>query len=166
VIQCLARGPPTPSRLRASRMVSMLTWLIVNPCSKQTSAANSRVQRLVFLPNVRGLWCNRDRKASHLTWSNCACTVFGREDSCLRHSKPLCSKAWIALRTVWVAQPKLRAISLGRCSRLDASRIWLRRRLKASDERSPAVSPCLLGWTQGSDIHGGFHTLRDRFLTF
>jgi hypothetical protein len=128
VIQCLARCQPTPNRLRASRMVSILIWLTVNPCSQHTSAANSRVQQPVTLPKVRGLWCNRARNVSHLAWSNCACTVFGREDSCLRHSKPLCSKAWIALRTVWVAQPRLRAISLGRCSRHDASRIWLRRR--------------------------------------
>ncbi len=33
---------------------------------------------------------------------------FGREDSCLRQASPFCSKAWIALRTSWVAQPRLR----------------------------------------------------------
>src|SRR5215469_12288761 len=76
-----------------------------------------------FARAVRGLWCNRARNASHLAWSNCAWTVLGREDSCLRHSKPFCSKAWIALRTVCVAQPRLWAICDGRCSRLEASRI-------------------------------------------
>src|ERR1019366_4530331 len=44
----------------------------------------------------------------------------------------------MALRTVWLAQPRFRAITAGRCSRLDANRIWLRRRVKASKERNPA----------------------------
>jgi len=123
VIQRLARCHPTPSRLRASRIVSILTWLTVKPRSKQTSAANCSVQQLVALPKIRGLWCNRDRNASHLAWSNCACTVFGLNDSCVRHSKPFCSNEWIALRTVWVAQPRLCAIFAGRCSRLEASKI-------------------------------------------
>ena len=78
-------------------MVSILTWFAVKPCSKLTSAANSSVQTLVDFPKVRGLWCNKARRASHLAWSNWACTVFGREDSCLRHSTPSSSNAWMAL---------------------------------------------------------------------
>ncbi len=54
---------------------------------------------------------------------------------------PFSSKAWIALRTVYVAQPRFRAITLGHCFRLEASKIWLRRRVKASEERNPASIP-------------------------
>jgi hypothetical protein len=44
----------------------------------------------------------------------------------------------MALRTVWEAQPNSSAISRGRFPRALARRIWLRRKVKASDERNPA----------------------------
>src|SRR5438094_5605157 len=79
--------------------------------------------------------------------------VFGREDCCFKHSSPSASKACSVFRTVWVAQPRLRAISEGRCPRREANRIWLRRRVKAFGERSPASSPaCSAGLTAGMYI--------------
>ena len=58
MIQRLARCQLTPIRPSVARTVSSLTRLVVKPCSKLTSAANSRVHRLVGLPKLRGLWCS------------------------------------------------------------------------------------------------------------
>lgn len=44
----------------------------------------------------------------------------------------------MAFRTVCVVHPRFWAIFDGRCFRLDANRIWLRRKVKASEERNPA----------------------------
>src|ERR687886_214167 len=57
VIQSLARCQRTPRRTSVARMVSPVTRLAVRPRSKLTSAARSRVHRLVALPKVRVLWC-------------------------------------------------------------------------------------------------------------
>src|SRR5262249_11915083 len=53
---------------------------------------------------------------------------------------PRALKAAIALRTVWSWQPSCAPITRGISPRADASRIWHRRRTKASDERKPAVT--------------------------
>lgn len=50
VIQRLARCHLIPNRSRLWRIVSPLTCLSVNPCTKLTSATNSNVQRLVAWP--------------------------------------------------------------------------------------------------------------------
>src|SRR5262249_48332633 len=54
VIQRLARRQFTPSRLRAWRIVSMLTGYGVNPRSPQPSATKRSVQVLRGLPKARG----------------------------------------------------------------------------------------------------------------
>src|SRR5438552_18765764 len=64
VIQWLARFQATRKRRRAKLMVSSLTRRGVRPWAKLTSAASASVHRLVGLLNVRGLWCNRARRAS------------------------------------------------------------------------------------------------------
>src|SRR3712207_5398839 len=56
VIQRLARSQRTPNRAKVARMVSPVTCSSVSPSSKLTSAAISKVQRLLCLPNLRGSW--------------------------------------------------------------------------------------------------------------
>src|SRR5260370_3424882 len=56
----------------------------------------------------------------------------------------------------WVAQPRFRAISAGRRSRLDASKLWLRRRGKASDERNPASLPARSAGLKARTYMGAF----------
>ncbi len=65
----------------------------------------------------------------------------GREEPGCRASRPLSLKSsWMALPAVWESHPKLRAILLGGDSPRELARsIWLRRRTKASSERSPAA---------------------------
>src|SRR5213593_1669784 len=82
--------------------------------------------------------------------------VFGREDCCFKHSSPSASKACSVLRTVCVAQPRLWAISEGRCPRLEANTIWLRRRVKAFGERSPASSPACSAGLKARTYIGAF----------
>jgi hypothetical protein len=60
------------------------------------------------------------------------------------------------LRTVCVAQPRLWAISEGRCPRLEANTIWLRRRVKALGERSPASSPACSAGLKAPTYMGAF----------
>jgi hypothetical protein len=55
MIHCLARSQRTPIRESVARMVSPLTRSFVMPSSKLTSAAISRVHRLLSLPNFRGV---------------------------------------------------------------------------------------------------------------
>lgn len=59
VIHCLARCQRTPRRAKVARVVSPVTLFALNPCSKLTSAANSRGHKPVCLPKARGLWCSR-----------------------------------------------------------------------------------------------------------
>src|SRR5579859_5176620 len=54
----------------------------------------------------------------------------------------------MALRTVWVAQPRFLAMDDGRCPRPEASKIWQRRKVKASHERNPSeIFACSSGLT-------------------
>src|SRR5262245_58622674 len=80
VIQCLARFHDTRKRRRATRMASSLTSRGVSPSAKLTSAASASVQRLVGLPNVRGLWCNNARRASQTPGVKIAAVVCGRDE--------------------------------------------------------------------------------------
>src|SRR5262249_1168762 len=50
-------------------------------------------------------------------------------------------------------------MTLGRCFRLEANKIWLRRRVKASEERSPASNPARSSGLKARTYMGGFHTL-------
>src|SRR5918996_4157 len=138
VIHSLARCQRVPRRARVARMVSPLTRWGVNPCWKLTSAANSRVHRLVGLSKVRGLWCNKARNCSAFSPGKAAWIVWGREDPLLRLSKPARLNARMALRAVCSSQPRWWAIWGARSPRALASRIWQRRRTKASAERQPA----------------------------
>src|SRR5919106_1664703 len=138
VIHALARCQRTPRRSRVARMVSPLTRCGVSPCWQLTSAANSRVHRLVGLSKVRGLWCNKARNCSAFSPGKAAWIVWGREDPLLRLSKPARLNARMALRAVCSSQPRWWAIWGARSPRALASRIWQRRRTKASDERQPA----------------------------
>src|SRR5215210_503211 len=56
VIQRLARLQLTPMRAKVARMVSPETRFSVNPSSKLTCAAKSKVHKLVGLPKFLGLW--------------------------------------------------------------------------------------------------------------
>src|SRR5262249_8095404 len=100
VIQCLARFHDTRKRRRATRMASSLTSRGVSPSAKLTSAASASVQRLVGLPNVRGLWCNSARRASQVPASKIVDVVWGRDDSGCSAVSPRWWNACSALRTV------------------------------------------------------------------
>src|ERR687895_340751 len=138
VIHALARCQRTPKRARVARIVSPLTCSGVNPCRKLTSAANSRVHRLVGWSKVRGLWCSKVRNWSAFSPGKAVRVVWGREEPWLRATRPAWWKVQIALRTVWASQPKWWAIWGASSPLALARRIWKRRRMKASDERNPA----------------------------
>lgn len=116
VIQFLALRQPTPKRLRACRTVSSLTSRCVKPVCAHTSAASSNVHREVCLPKSRGLRCNMARNASLFSSVNTLCvwSGLGPGRGRRKHSVFCSWKAWIALRTVCTAQPRLRAIWEGR----------------------------------------------------
>lgn len=140
VIQFFARFHFTPSLEMALRITSRLTSFSTSPCSNATSAANSKVQRLVGLPNWRGEECSHDCNFSHLVESSRGRTVFGRLEASSRQSRPRLSKSRITLRQVCVAQPRERAMTETRSPRELASRIWQRRRVNNERERSPNSS--------------------------
>src|SRR5215203_3462245 len=139
VIQRLARSQRTPSLESVARTVSPVTRFSVSPSSKLTSAASSKVHRLVGLPKLRGVRCSSSLRRSARSGSKAAWMVSGREEPLLSASSMSPSpKAWMALRTVWSLQPKGRAIREARSPLALASRIWQRRRTKASEERRPS----------------------------
>jgi hypothetical protein len=72
----------------------------------------------------------------------------------------------MALRTLCEAQPNGQAIWAGRCPRALASKIWHRRRVKASAERSPAPSCWRSAGVNGRTYMGGFmpHSLPAQLL--
>ena len=155
VIQCLARFHFTPRRSSVWRMVSSLTRRAVRPCSKLTSAASSRVHKLLGLSKSLGLRCTRARNSSAPSSSKPAWLVWGRRDPCSRAATPRSSKARIALRTVWSSQPRNRAIAGALSPRALANKIWQRRTLKLSDERRPAFN-CLRSSDVSSRTKTGF----------
>ena len=67
MIHCLARRQRTPRRWSVARIVSPLTRVAVSPSAKLTSAAKASVQRLVWCPKARGLWCNSSGKRARLS---------------------------------------------------------------------------------------------------
>src|SRR5215213_4483394 len=112
VIHRLARCHLTPRR-RASvaRIVSPQTRLSIKPRSKLTSAAISRVQRLLpSLPNSLGERCSISLKASAPCSSKAAWVLLGREDSAIRASRPRSLESWMASRTVCWPHPRFLAI--------------------------------------------------------
>jgi hypothetical protein len=95
----------------AWRIVSSLTRSAVILAAKLTSATSSRVQTLVGLPNVRGLWCSSARIRSAAPASTLAWILWGRLDPRVRHaSTPSRSNSRSTLRTVWSLHPSTSAI--------------------------------------------------------
>src|SRR5215212_1775073 len=140
LIHRFARCQRTPNLPKVARMVSPLTFSSVRPSSKLTSAAPSSVQRVLCLPNSLGERCKSSLRASAPPSSKAARVRLGLEEPGVRALRPCSLKAWMALRTVWEAQPKERAICGGRSPRALAKTIWQRRRTKASLERRPLSS--------------------------
>jgi hypothetical protein len=107
------------------------------PSPKAACAAISKVPRLVSYPNSLAERWSISLRASALSRSKASRVLLGREDLAPRASRPLWLNLWMASRTVCWPQPRLWAI-LGACSPLElASKIWQRRKVKASLERSP-----------------------------
>lgn len=127
VIHFLARCHRTPRRAKVARMVSPLTLVGVNPCSKLTSAARSSPHKEVGLPYSRGLWCSMARNPSSRSPSKAAWIVWGRHEPFVRQATPDSLNAPMALRTVWGQQPNSRAICGAHTPLELASRIWHRR---------------------------------------
>jgi hypothetical protein len=142
VIQRLALCHLTPSRRESvARMVSPETRLPTSPSWKATSAAISKVQRLLSRPNSLGERCNSSLTAWALCSSKAAQVLLGREEPATRAARPRSLKSWTASRTVWEPHPNERAIREARSPLLLARMIWARRMTKASLERR-AVSNC------------------------
>ena len=137
VLQCLARFQATLNRRRATRMASSLTSRGVSPWAKLTSAASWRVHRLVGVPNVRGLWCNRARRASQVPASKMVAMVWGRDDCGCSATRPRWWNACSALRTVYSVQRRSWAIVGVTWPSALASRIWQRRTVQADEDRRP-----------------------------
>ena len=157
MIQRFARCQRIPSRReRVARMVSPETRPPVSPSSKATSAAISKVHRLVWYPNSLGERCKSPLKASAPSPSKAAWTCFGREEPGVRASMPLSLKAWMALRAVWEPHPRLSAILGGERPRALASSIWDRRITKVSLERSPALRSSRSCFDSSRTNIGGF----------
>jgi hypothetical protein len=105
------------------------------PLLEAACPAISRVQRLVSYPNSLGERWSISLRASALSSSKASRVLLGREDLATRASKPLWLNSWMASRTVCCPQPRLSAI-FGAYSPLElASKIWHRRKVKASLER-------------------------------
>src|ERR671911_59246 len=115
-IQRLARSQRTPSLASVARIVSPLTCLSVMPCSKLTSAACSKVQKVSSLPNFLGSWWSNSKRASLCSSSKARWICFGREDPATKASKPRRLKSWMASRTVWEPHPSERAMCEARSS--------------------------------------------------
>src|SRR5947209_8338305 len=157
VIHRLARCQRTPRRrAKVARIVSPETRFSIKPCSKLTSAAISKVQRLLSLPNSLGEQCSTSLKASGLCWSKSAWVLLGREEPALRASTPRSLKSWIASRTVCAPQPKFVAICGARSPLELAKSIWERRKVKVSLERNPAWSRSRSSFESVRTKIGGF----------
>src|SRR5918998_2111992 len=138
VIHRLARIHRTPSkRDKVARTVSPETRSLVSPSSKATSAAISNVQRLDSRPNSLGERWSISLKASADSSSKASRVRLGRESQpAVRASRPLSLKSFMASRAVCEAHPRFEAIFGARSPRQLARRIWARRMVKVSLERS------------------------------
>lgn len=140
VLQVFARSQRTPSRTSVARIGSPVTRAAVKPRRWASSAARSSVHRLVGCPKARGLRCSRARSASAVAGVKAAWAVWTAQDRLVSAATPSWSKAWIALRTVCWSQLRLRAIRGTGSPRALAAMIWLRRRVKACEERRPTAT--------------------------
>jgi hypothetical protein len=149
VIQCFARFQLIFKRLKTRRMLSSETSLVVNPCSKLTKATSSKVHWPRSLPNSCGRRCKMAGNCWAASSEKVVRSWWGREEPSSSTLRPSALKPWITLRTVWSSQPSCRAIFGTRSPRAEASKIWQRRKMKASDERNPAWT-----WRCSSSVNG------------
>jgi hypothetical protein len=111
VIQRFALCHLSPRRRESvARMVSPETRLLVISSSKATSAAISRVQRLLWRTNSLGERCSTSLNASAPLSSKASRVRRGREDLATRASTPPALKSWMASRTVCWPHPRCVAI--------------------------------------------------------
>jgi hypothetical protein len=149
VIQCLARFQFVLSRLRARRTLSLETSVAMMPCSKLTCAASSKVHTPRSRPSSCGLRCKRSCNRRHPSSVNVVRRWWGREEPSCSTSNPVALKSLMTLRTVWSSQPSWKAIAGARSPRELASKIWQRRKTKASDERNPFWTWWCSSWVSG-----------------
>src|SRR6266487_3783195 len=142
VIQCLARFQVVLSRLRARRTLSSEIGVEIIPCSKLTWAANSKVQMRRSLPKSLGRRCSRSFNRWSPSSVKLVCRRWGREEPSCSTARPEALKPWMTLRTVWSSHPSCWAMVIARSPRALASKIWQRRKTKASDERNLAWICC------------------------
>lgn len=151
-----------PRCCRAVRTVSALTRARVSPRSPQTSATKASVQVDRALPKPRGEVCRSSRSLSALAASNRGSVVCGREDFCCKHPTPSRAKARSPLRTVWSPQLKCWAIWRGVWPTALASKIWLRRRVKASARTPSGVERRAFFFSQRTDKERSWHGVDER----
>src|SRR3954453_16509566 len=108
------------------------------PCSAQTAAARARVQVERALPNWRGLWCKSAFSRSLRSASKSLAAVCGRRDCMATTASPRVSNARRTLRTACGLHPTAWAMTVVVSPRAEAKRMWQRRTVNPSDERSPA----------------------------
>src|SRR5690606_20870512 len=101
-------------------------------------------------------WCSRARRSSSRCLGQAGWVVLGALDFGRRQAVPSAAKARRALRTACEEQPREAAIRAGRWPRSLARRIWQRRRVKASRERSPSRSAARSGTERVRTNNGGF----------
>src|ERR1700730_5562838 len=142
VIQCLARFQFVLSGVSARRTLSVESSVGMMPCSKLTWAANANVHIPRSLPKSWRLRCKRSCNCRHASSVNVVRRWWGRDEPSCSTANPVVVKPLITLRTVWSSQPSCLAIAGARSPRADASKIWQRRKTKASDERNPLWSCC------------------------
>jgi hypothetical protein len=136
----LARFHEIPSRFKANRMHSPLTCRGVRPSSKLTSAASSKVHRLVSLPKSRGLrWSSSFNRSACSSPTN-GWTVLGRREPACRAATPRSLKALMALRTVCSPHPANSAMCGAVSPRELARTIWQRRTVNGSDDLNPLAN--------------------------
>ena len=163
MIHRLARIHLTPRRrAKVARMVSPETRLLGSPSSKAALAAISKVQRLVFrIPTPSGsdgASPSRSQGLGALFIEGGAGALWARGARLKSTQAPLVEVVDGVLLTVWEPHPQLRAILGGDSPRELARRIWLRRRTKASLERSPASKALRSCWDNARTKIGGFMT--------
>ena len=120
-------------------MVSPLTRSAVKPSSKLTSAAISRVHKVLSLPKSLGEWCRNSRNEYARSASKAAWVCFGREEPAIRASRPRSVEVVDGVAHGLGSAAQRAGYLRGAFSpRPLARRIWHRRRTKESEERSPS----------------------------
>ena len=143
-------------RDKVARMVSPETRSSVRPSSKATSAAISKVHRLVSYPNSLGERWSICRKASALCWSKAAYTRFGARGASAEGVWAPLVEGVDGVPDRLRSAPEASGYLRRRFPRALASRIWQRRITKASLDRSPASSRSRSFFDSSRTKIGGF----------